>query len=82
MIGFTSSSRVGDRDMNICLKTITDGKCQEVRGDVMVLKETGRGEGMYKTATMYDVAPIKRYFTLYGNVPREFIYISYCRVDP
>ena len=60
MIGFTSASRVGDRDLNVCVKGMTGGKGMEVRGDVMVLKEVGRGAGVYGDVSVFDLAVLKK----------------------
>lgn len=74
MIGFTSASRVGDRDLNGCVKGMTGGGGMEVRGDVVVFKEVGmgRGAGVYGDVSVFDLAVLKRYFRLWGHVSGEF----------
>ncbi|KZT44226.1 hypothetical protein SISSUDRAFT_343192 [Sistotremastrum suecicum HHB10207 ss-3] len=75
MIGFTSASRVGDRDLNGCVKGMTGGGGMEVRGDVVVFKEVGmgRGAGVYGDVSVFDLAVLKRYFRLWGHVSEDVL---------
>ncbi|KZS98891.1 hypothetical protein SISNIDRAFT_461852 [Sistotremastrum niveocremeum HHB9708] len=67
MIGFTSASRVGDRDLNGCVRAMSGGGGMEVRGDVVVFKEVGMGRGA--GVGVYG----DRYFRLWGHVSPDVL---------